>query len=30
MLDGRFNSVGIACYRAANGTCYWVQCFAKM
>lgn len=30
MLRSNINSVGIACYRTANGTCYWVQCFAKL
>ena len=30
MLSKKFNAVGIACYKAANGKKYWVQCFGKL
>ena len=29
MLGTNFNCVGIACYQASDGSCYWVQCFGK-
>ena len=30
MLNPDFNAVGIACYKAADGTQYWVQCFGRV
>lgn len=29
MLNKDFNVVGIACYRTADGDCYWVQSFGR-
>ena len=29
MLNKNYTKVGIACYRADNGTLYWVQCFGN-
>lgn len=29
MLNPNFNCVGLACYRDANGTLYWAQCFGR-